>query len=261
MMRWIEAILRHSGPDQPATDAVAQLIARSDSFPMPEQMRKLRSTPPHILLGTPQALWEIHGSSPAALQLESVSTIVVDEVDYLLDIPSPSVRKAGERAAWRNFKKHPSLTRQLLEAILPSRKPGAVPLGDIDYNDDGDKDIGRNRHKTARATAGQPVQLVMSSATVHSNLVDYLADARWLSEDRAVLSGRELLKANAHMLSHENLPRSGIVHHAFVVSPDGKLRNVEFATRPGEKNDIEEEGEEGQPSDSREKLSKMRGEH
>ncbi|KAL5535599.1 hypothetical protein ACEPAF_3693 [Sanghuangporus sanghuang] len=257
IMHWIEVILRRSGPNQPPADAIAQLVARSDSIQMEEQTHKLRSTPPHILIGTPQALWEIHGSDRGALQLEDVSTVVVDEVDYLLDVPSPYVRRSRESAAWRNFKKHPSLTRQLLEALLPARKPGAVPLADIDYNDDGNGDVRRNNHKHANASTGRPLQLVMSSATVHSNLIDYLCDARWLGEDKAIFSGKELLKANAHMLSHENLSKSGILHHAFMVSPDGKLRNVEFATRPGEDNENEDEGEEDEPTDSREKLQKI----
>ncbi|KAI5123775.1 hypothetical protein M0805_000364 [Coniferiporia weirii] len=236
MLHWIASILQHSGQRPPSLESIAQLVARGDSTST-QQAHQLLTTPPHILIGTPQALWEIYQEDRRALQVENLATLVVDEVDYLLDVPPPYVRKRREGAAWKNFRKHPSSTRLLLEEILPMRRPGAMRLSEAD-EEDSDDEYSRGpkqRGTSRRLMATPPLQVVMSSATVHSNLTDHLWDARWLKDGCMMISGKQLAKTNAHMIYDDGQNKSEVVHHAFVVSLDGKLSNVEFAVRPDQK--------------------------
>ncbi|KAH8120442.1 P-loop containing nucleoside triphosphate hydrolase protein [Phellopilus nigrolimitatus] len=239
MMHWIESIVKHSEPHPPPLDSFAQLVVRGGSAPAGEQIDRLRAAPPHILIGTPQALWEIFETDRQALQVEDLATLVVDEVDYLLDIPPPYVRQSRHGAAWKNFNKHPSLARRLLEEILPLRKPGAVPLAQAEFDD----------KPKIRTTTTRPIQVVMSSATVHSNLTEHLMDARWMREDGIILSGKKLAKTNAHMILEDDKERTEVVHHAFVVSAGGHLANVEFAAKPGEEGKKSEKKQERQDED------------
>ena len=252
MLHWIETIVERS-KSKPPLDSIAQLVVRGE-LSVEEMIKKLNAAPPHILIGTPQALHEIYSSEEgrATLKLDSISTLVVDEVDYLLDIPPPYVRKLKERSAWVNFRKHPSLTRQLLEDLLPTRKPGALPLEQVDINDG----EGKKRHASMRPRferSARPLQIVMSSASVHSNVVKYLRDARWVDDDCLILSGKKILKDIAHMLLNQKMEEPKIVHHAFVVSStDGRLSNAQISSRL----DTEDEtkGSTERPSDPREKL-------
>ncbi|THH06812.1 hypothetical protein EW145_g3823 [Phellinidium pouzarii] len=231
MLHWITAILKNSGTNSPALETISQLVVRGDTTSPNEQARQLYATPPHILIGTPQALWEIYQEDREALQIEDLATLVIDEVDYLLDVPAPYLRKKREEAAWKNFRKHPSAARLLLEEILPRRKPGAVPLAEVDYNDDDDR---HRRSARRRGVSGRPLQVLVSSATVHSNLTDYLWEARWMGDDRVVISGKQVAKTNAHIIYEDGKDEPEVVHHAFVVSASGNVSNVDFAVRPGE---------------------------
>lgn len=209
----------------PSFASTVQLVVRDENTPIEEQILALRTTPPHILIGTPQALWDIYTLDSKVLQLDTLTTIAADEADYLLDVPAPYVMNTKKSSAWKNFRKHPSLTRQLLEATLPERKPGALKLGEFDD----EEHIGSHWKNKMRESSGLgPLQVIMSSATLHSNLRQYLVNARWLSDGWVHINGEEVLERNSHILMGK---KAEVVHHAFIVTKDGRLSNVEFAVK------------------------------
>lgn len=222
MLHWIKSIIY--GSSSASLDSFAQVAARDSTDPVSAQISRLRHCPPHVLIGTPQALNDIYTSDASALQLDTLSTIYVDEVDYLIGVPAPHIRKSSEERAWRNFKRHPSVTRLLLDGIL--REHGrktlvTAPLG-----------------CKAKKTMGAPphVQLVMSSATVHENLVEYLTEEGWLDEAHIYVSGKEVAARNSFLVE-EFSTLTEVIHHALVVHRSGKVYNLQEVQ-------LEEKGEE-----------------
>lgn len=248
MLHWIKAIVNASYPPPSDMNTLAQVVTREGSTTLATQIESLNSTPPHILLGTPQALMDIYNMAPAALQIESLATIAVDEVDYLIDIPSPHLRKAREATAWRNFRKHPSPTRQLLDAIMQARKPGSVPLVHLTtvhplkrgapsrLTNHADRPRGAAETQNLANSSVKPIQVIMTSATAHSNLRDYvLRDTRWIGGDEGnylSVLGREVNQRHVHMAEVFQGARPEVVHHAFIVSRDGQLANIDGARWP-----------------------------
>ncbi|KLO09330.1 P-loop containing nucleoside triphosphate hydrolase protein [Schizopora paradoxa] len=195
MLHWIRSITSSSNPANLAS--FAQVVARDASDPTSAQITRLRETPPHVLLGTPQALLDIYASDASALQVDTLSTIYVDEVDHLIGVPAPYIRKSSEERAWRNFKKHPSVTRQLLDGIL--REHGSKTSG---------------------------VQLVMSSATIHENLVEYLTEEGWLGDDYVYISGKKVAAKTSFAVERSS-EQAQVFHHAIVVHGNAKPQNLQ----------------------------------
>jgi superfamily II DNA/RNA helicase len=106
----------------PPLSNVCQVLVREGTTPLSSRISMLRENPPHILIGTPKALLEVLNTDRDALQLESLSTVVVDEVDYLIEsVPRKDSKKMMDKAR-RKLDRHPSPTRQLLDVIYASRR-------------------------------------------------------------------------------------------------------------------------------------------
>ena len=58
MLHWIETIVERS-KSKPPLESIAQLVVRGE-LSVEEMIKKLNAAPPHILIGTPQALHEIY---------------------------------------------------------------------------------------------------------------------------------------------------------------------------------------------------------
>lgn len=239
MLRWISSITNAFGKDEKRLDEVAQLVVRGDTLPLNEKAEHIISNPPSILIGTPQALWELYGLSQKSLHVNRLSTLVVDETDYLLDVPPPYLRRAHSATAWRKFNKHPSLTRKLLDEIIPLRKPGALRLGEEVEEAEEDDRIPSKMHRSNKVPGS--LQVVMASATIHGGLKEHLQRARWLDDETVYISGKVANKKHAHMALQTSEEAPKVIHHAFVVDRDGKIENVEFASKPQE--DTKDEGE------------------
>jgi superfamily II DNA/RNA helicase len=78
---------------------ICQVLARGTSMDTHSQAKNLRDNPPHILIATPKALHDLYLEDPEALQLTTLSTVVVDDADYLI----PSSPKGLKEHALRKL--------------------------------------------------------------------------------------------------------------------------------------------------------------
>ena len=213
---WIQSIISQSSRySDVESESIVQVALRGAS-PIEEQIARLRSRPPHLLIGTPQALLEIYDKDKESLQIESLSTLVIDEVDHVIGLPSESTRKKYLPKAWKNFRKHPTAGRLLLNGIFTSRRPDAP-------SDIGPKSK-NTRERLIEPDSSVPMQVVMASATVDRGLVDYLTEMHWLGSSNtryAIIHGQDISKSKV-----KDSVSSAVTYHALVVARDGRILNV-----------------------------------
>jgi hypothetical protein len=208
------------GNAPPPLSAIAQVVVRGGDTPISSQRATILTEPPHILIGTPQALLELFDESFTHGQLRSISSIYVDEVDYLIDaIPSNASNRTQEKAR-RQMERHPSPTSQVLDLIFSSRKKR--------WDSEG--------HNISHSSPLGGPQLIMSSATLRRDLRSHLCSGRgWLDRNTLVrVSG-----VGRPMSGAKNGP---VLHCVLVVSKDGQIRNIDGAQEatPAEVDDGQE---------------------
>lgn len=216
---WIEHVVSASATPvtpPPPLSAIAQIVVRGSETPISSQRAAILADPPHILIGTPQALLELFGESFTHEQLRSISSVYVDEVDYLVDvIPSQASKRTQEKAR-RQMERHPSPTSQVLDLIFSSRRKW------WDSADD--------RHFSQSNPPSSP-QLIVSTATLGRDLRSHLCSSRgWLDRNNLVrVSG-------AGRLAVSGVKCGPVLHCVLVVSKDGQIRNIDGAQEvaPGE---------------------------
>ena len=122
---WIERLVGVMRP-APAAASIVQVLVRGADRPLDSALAALRATPPHVLVCTPQALQEALRVDRGALQLDTLRTVAVDEVDYLVETAArKEVGKSFQRAyekAVSKIARHPGPTREILDAIYAPRK-------------------------------------------------------------------------------------------------------------------------------------------
>lgn len=207
---WIDRVVSASviPGNAPPLSAIAQIVVRGGDMPVSTQKAAILAEPPHILIGTPQALLELFDESFSDAQLRSISSVYVDEVDYLIDaIPSNATKRTQEKAR-RQIERHPGATNQVLELLLSSRKKKWDSMGD--------------RYLSNYNPPGAP-QVIMSSATLRRDLRSHLCGRQgWLDRDKLVRisgDGRPVSEAES----------GPVVHCVLVVSKDGQIRNIDGA--------------------------------
>ncbi|KAH9837045.1 P-loop containing nucleoside triphosphate hydrolase protein [Rhodofomes roseus] len=219
--RWIQRI-HEAIPEIGSLDSVAQILVRGASVPLEDRLRVLREEPPHILIGTPQALLEAYQSSPETLMLDRLSAVVVDEVDYLLEWTTQTRDKYKRLKAERMLRKHPTPTRQLLDAIY---QPVRLPLS------------GKKRIKAEKTIQPKPPgdyrpQLVMASATFRATFRQSILGGGWFREAGGWVKIADNLKKDKDIHAQEDiravwsLGGTSIKHHVLVVSETGKVENL-----------------------------------
>jgi len=222
--QWAQAILAHHSDAQTDSaidiDTVAQLLLRDNKDHLGVGLEKLLKKPPHILISTPQAAMDVYRQHPDALALQSMSTIAVDEVDYLIETVTKQVRepkpKSATGKAMKRIKSHPGDTRGLLDAAFGSRKT-SVP------------DI-REEFVDAPLSSAQ---FVGSSATLSRHLSTYLlTESGWLSkaDTRMVLGSQTSTVAPSDNTKAGRVVHpTNVIHSVLVVSEETGIRNVHFA--------------------------------
>lgn len=98
-LHWIQQMIHASQPEgqtKVPLSSVAQLLVRDTQFSPAQRAQALREQPPHILIATPNALLDVQGVDPGSLQLETLSSVVVDDADYL--IPTVNINVTGPGA-------------------------------------------------------------------------------------------------------------------------------------------------------------------
>lgn len=188
--------------------------------------------PPRILIATPNALLELFERQPEVCRLPTPFTIVVDEVDALLRIPSSKLPKERRKAPQDKLGKHiPDLVR-VLDRLYP---------------------ISRDKHGTHRRlcsvkesleqghaapTAYRP-QLIMISATLRNRLRSALFSTfGWVQRGEVL----KLIRKRSSALPTHRLGRSA-VHHVLVVSKTGDIKNIVGACplQPGNATSLEKD--------------------
>ncbi|KAI0687761.1 P-loop containing nucleoside triphosphate hydrolase protein [Cytidiella melzeri] len=201
-MHWIGSILDMT-PNPVPLSSIAQVLLRNASVPIYEQIRDIRAANPQILVATPQALLEALNHHPDPLDIRGISTVVVDEADYLLETIPAGIDKMKKLKLEKALLRHPSPTRQILDLIYGSK----------------------------RKTPFRPrPQLVLSSATLRAAFRGSVLNDGWLTP---VLG--DLVKVGEaekeHSTANATLGGSSIVHCALVVSEDGEIVNIEGAAQ------------------------------
>ncbi|KAF9462129.1 P-loop containing nucleoside triphosphate hydrolase protein [Collybia nuda] len=216
LYNWIERMTSSADP-LPLMPTIAQVLVRDGHTHLTTGLQTLRDTPPHILIGTPQAIHDIFQEDAQALQLTGLSTVVVDEVDYLIETipkkdPNKSFRKAFEKAS-RKLLAHPGVTRELLDIIYVKRK---------EINERRRDEPGLTQHRrtsTSRVGDGTAPQLIMSSATLRSHLRNYLfEESGWLNRDQVVK-----VKGMKRAVEPENVHDDSLVSDNGVVNIEGAV--------------------------------------
>ncbi|KDN37995.1 hypothetical protein K437DRAFT_259582 [Tilletiaria anomala UBC 951] len=109
----------------PSLDPILQIVVNEPGAPScADQLLKMRTTPPHILIATPSRLLELWehadlttGNARKTLGIKTARTLVLDEADALLKLPG---RFPSKKLAWKH-EKHKPFVLQLLNRIMRSR--------------------------------------------------------------------------------------------------------------------------------------------
>jgi superfamily II DNA/RNA helicase len=180
-----------------------------------DQLARIAKQPPHILVTTPKALDDCWSKGKQLFTLDSVSTVVLEEADSLLRIPSnntpPEVQKR-----WR---KHPPVVRELLAEIFKTR-----PKHGVIRNDDA-----QPRHTSSPHPRG-PVQMVLVSATLRPAVRKFLfLETKWLAQEPGQTLQIEGTKETDRR-------RDPVRHYGLFVDVSGSIRNLRD---PDEDEDLE----------------------
>jgi superfamily II DNA/RNA helicase len=171
------SLLRITRLPKARMESLAYVLVRGTGVPIDRQIKVLEEKPPHILICTPKALEDACRADRNALRLSKLSTIAVDEVDYLVaDVPrkdpNKSFLKAHEKAK-KKLTRHPKETKKFLDFIYSKRKK---------WNER------RYSSEQSELEEGMKVpQLILSSATLRAHLKDYFfTECGWLDKDNLV---------------------------------------------------------------------------
>ncbi|EJF66965.1 P-loop containing nucleoside triphosphate hydrolase protein [Dichomitus squalens LYAD-421 SS1] len=227
---WIECIHRFMTLKQPLA-SIAQILVRDSSAPLREHLAPIQQTPPQILIGTPQAVLEAVEADPHALPLDGLSTVVVDEADYLIEsVPMLRDKYAMKKMA-KKIERHPGPTRLLLNHIY-----GALSEDWEGRPRTREKQLDRRRSQTTRKAP----QLVMMSATLRNHLRRFLlADSGWFTKghgtlvkitgDPSAYYPKEVEDSAIEDKAESTVGGTDVKHHVLVIDSSGHAHNIEGA--------------------------------
>ena len=227
-MHWIGQIT--TAINGPHHSTPTQVIVRGQEG-SPSQVSRLRENPPSILIGTPQAILDVLQEDEHAIDFTGLNTVVVDEVDYIIDFIPAGASKDKKQKLAAKMRRHPSAGKVLLDRIYSSR-----------IRPDGS------------AAADSSPQLVVCSATLQTGLRQELHHSGWLRKGvNSVVKVRSELRAGETRESENKTAAADVTldgevlqHCALVFSEDGSVRDVNGA-----------HGEEGQTDIQRGDLPKI----
>lgn len=182
--------------------------------PSSSGLSMLRKYPPHILIATPTALMDVLRKEPEVLQLSTLSTVVVDEVDWLLQaLPQKSSKYATEKAARAN-QKHPDVLKTVMDVLYTNTKTKmSYPL--------------RKRLLKMKLAPIDRPQLIMLSATMRNKLrTAFFGAYGWFRRGKVL----KLIKPSSGSRPAHGLNRT-ITHHVLVMSQDGSVKNITGARK------------------------------
>ena len=213
-LHWIECIT--TAIPNPYHLTPTQVIVRGQEK-TPSHASRLRENPPSILIGTPQAILDVLREDEHAIDLTGLSTVVVDEVDYIIDFIPANAFKDRKKKLAAKIRRHPSAGKLLLDRIYSPR-----------VQSDGS------------AAVGSRPQLVVCSATLQTGLRQQLYQSGWFKKgaDSVVkvhseLPAGETRKQGNNVAAPDVTLDAEVVEHcALIFSEDGSVRDVEGAVEP-----------------------------
>ena len=230
LSRWIQVITESKIQAQrPKLPSVVQVLAKIPGEPLEDRLAELERVTPHILIGTPQVLLNNYDR----LKLHKLDTVVVDEVDYLIEtVPNLSDKFKREKMR-KKIAKYPGPTRQLLNKILEPRMTTT--------NDPDPDNTATPTHTTRQPQIHHTPQLILSTATFRSHLNRFLFQGSgWLTR-----GDMHLVKINGAPGKTETstwLPNA--THSVLVVNGETEIRNIEGAiSSPYPQSESAEEGD------------------
>ncbi|KAG2369431.1 P-loop containing nucleoside triphosphate hydrolase protein [Suillus spraguei] len=233
-LHWLHHMLTSAGEPSPYSLAsIAQVLVRGSQpknlttssprileaivNPSSSGISVLRDYPPHILIATPTALVDVLRKEPEVLQLSTLSTVVVDEVDWLLqDVPQkgPKGSKYASEKKARANQKHPGALKTMLDILYTSTKTNESNL------------LRKRLLKMKLAPIHRP-QLIMLSATMRNRLrTAFFGAFGWFKRGKVL----KLIKASSGSRPAHGLNRT-ITHHVLVMSQDGSVKNIAGARK------------------------------
>lgn len=221
LYRWIERIIKTLPKTRIAS--IAYVLVRGTGIPIERRVKQLEDNPPHIVICTPNGLMDAYKENRRALNLSTLSTIVVDEVDHVIKtVPrkdrNKSYRLAHEKAE-KKVARHPGQTRYFLDAVYRRE------WNERHYSSEqseGEERKERRKWKTP--------QLILSSATLHVSLKNYLFEASgWLNGGNLVKISRDDERNKSEGKKTEPTGKQGTVLHSVVVVGEGKSKNIDGA--------------------------------
>ena len=230
LARWIQVITESKIQAQrPELSSVVQVLAKVPGEPLEDRLTELERVTPHILIGTPQVLLNNYDR----LKLHKLKSVVVDEVDYLIETVPNLLDKFKREKIRKKITKYPGPTRQLLNEILKPRiiKPD---VSDID-------NASAPTHTARQPKTLHTPQLILSTATFRSHLNRFLFQGSgWLTR-----GDMHLVKINGALGETETstwLPNS--THSVLVVNEESEIRNIGGAVASPDPSPVStEEGE------------------
>ena len=230
LARWIQVITESKIQVQrPKLSSVVQVLAKIPGEPLEDRLAELERVAPHILIGTPQVLLNNY----EILKLHKLNTVVVDEVDYLIEtVPNLSDKFKREKMR-KKIAKYPGPTRQLLNKILEPRM--AKP------KDPDPDNTPTPTHITTQPQIRHAPQLILSTATFRSHLNRFLFQGSgWLTR-----GDMHLVKINgAPGKTETSTWLLNATHSVLVVNEEFEIRNIEGAVAsPDPRSASTEEGE------------------
>jgi hypothetical protein len=241
VLHWTQRIV--SALDAPSPllsySSVAEVLVRGTGVSPAEHASRLRDDPPHILIGTPQAIWEIMQEDKDALQPQHLSTLVVDEVDYLIPSTPRGSNVHKQRRMEKQMAMHPSITASIIDEILRTR-PQKEARGE---RGERWQDLSVKQRQQTRP----PLQLVFSSATLRTHMhMNLRSREGWVTKGHAFarITGKPKKPASTSPIVTPTttvLGGSGITHSVILVDKDGTVANIEGAVARAEALPVEEE--------------------
>ncbi|KAF8898856.1 P-loop containing nucleoside triphosphate hydrolase protein [Infundibulicybe gibba] len=234
LLHWVQRITC-AAPSQLPLESIAQVVVRDGQDHLKNGIPKLQQVPPHILIGTPQAIIDIWRKSPEVLQLSQLSSVVIDEADYLIETVPKKDPKKSFRGSFikttRRLMAHPGVTRELLDIIYARRKEA------YEHQRDESGLVQHRRRSGFMAGLPHSPQLIFSSATLRSHLNDYLFDeSGWLNRDnilkvKGLKTPIKTITSFEGRYPHDGLGGTNISHSILIVSDDG-ISNIPDALQP-----------------------------
>ncbi|KAG1757687.1 P-loop containing nucleoside triphosphate hydrolase protein [Suillus lakei] len=230
-LHWLHHMLTSAGEPAPYSLAsIAQVLVRGSPpenltnssprileaivNPSSSRVSVLREYPPHILIATPTALMDVLRKEPEVLQLSTLLTVVVDEVDSLLQVVPQKGSKYAREKVDRLNEKHPAVLKTVLDILYTNAKTGASqPL--------------RKRLLEMKLAPIHRPQLIMLSATMRNRLrTAFFGAYGWFRRGQVL----KLIKASSSSRPAHGLNRT-ITHHVLVMSQDGSVKNIAGARK------------------------------